>query len=248
MEAARRAGVGCGSGKRTGRCSSFGGRFWPNSTIEVRSAGMSASETGVLPPRKRGLRSRQNQARQGNKVDGFGRWPRYSAGSTPGLGVPVGDLAPRSDTRHGPGPACASSGSAAVAARASDPRSRLRQQPAAPMAERVGHRAHHSDPTSSAPRYAPGWKKAASLPPALDRRAYICLVGLVPKAAGPAGTSALHLRRLLSPRLRDAHAAPGFEMSSRREACRAAWRLRPTTRSRRPPPVPEPTGVRWPSP
>ena len=48
---------------------------------------------GSFAPAKKGQKSRQNQARQGNKVDGGGRWRGYSAGSTLGLGIAVGSEA-----------------------------------------------------------------------------------------------------------------------------------------------------------
>ena len=50
---------------------------------------------GSFAPAKRGLRRRSHQARQGDEVDGTGRWPRYSSGSTPGV-----CLAPRVHPRR----------------------------------------------------------------------------------------------------------------------------------------------------
>src|SRR5207247_9201316 len=97
----------------------------------TRCTGTSASGTGASPPQKRGRRSRQDQEGQGNQVDASGRWPGYSAGSTPGLGQSERGQAPREDDRRGPGKAGASTGAAAVEAGPVGAGSRLRQQRAA---------------------------------------------------------------------------------------------------------------------
>jgi transposase len=71
---------------------------------------------GSFAPAKGRRRSRQDQERQGHKVDASGRWRGYSAGSTPGLGQSERDEAPRNDDRRRPGEACASAAAAAVEA------------------------------------------------------------------------------------------------------------------------------------
>jgi len=61
------------------------------------SGGTNASLTAASPRRKKGRQNRPNQAREGHKVDGTGRWRGYSAGSIPGRGVPGGSEAGRPD-------------------------------------------------------------------------------------------------------------------------------------------------------
>src|SRR5574341_2536068 len=95
------------------------------------SAGMSASRMAASPPRKRGRQSRQDEARKGYEVDGFGRWRGYSAGSTPGRGVPGGGPAPRDDARNRRRRTDTSTGTTATLSRTPGDGPRVRQQPAA---------------------------------------------------------------------------------------------------------------------
>ena len=50
------------------------------------SGGTNASSTAASPRRKRGRQNRPNEAWEGHKVDGTGRWRGYSAGSILGRG------------------------------------------------------------------------------------------------------------------------------------------------------------------
>lgn len=75
---------------------------------------------GSFAPAKRGARGWETQAGQGHEVDGGGRWRRYSAGSTPGLGVAARGHAPRTHARHDRGPARAHAGTPAPASRSAD--------------------------------------------------------------------------------------------------------------------------------
>lgn len=81
-------GVVCASGKPRESYSRCGGPSWPRSMTDSNSAGTNASWMGASRQRKRGYQSRTDQARQGHKVNGIGRWCGYSAGSIPGVGVP----------------------------------------------------------------------------------------------------------------------------------------------------------------
>src|SRR5437867_6833591 len=108
-----------------------------------RCAGTSASATGASPPRKKGRRSRQDQAREGYEVDAFGRWRGYSAGSTLGLGQSERDQTPRADARRGPGEPYASTGTAAVETGSAGAGPRLRQQRPAGEAGRARDRTDH---------------------------------------------------------------------------------------------------------
>src|SRR6267143_7288301 len=75
-----------------------------SSTTGRNSAGTSASSTAASPRRKKGRQNRPHQPRQGNEVDGTGRWRGYSAGSIPGRGVPGGGHAPRENARESADP------------------------------------------------------------------------------------------------------------------------------------------------
>jgi hypothetical protein len=101
MAAPAPVGDGSSGGKKQAYGSSSGGASWPNSTTRRRFGGMSALPMAASSPRKRGAQGRHDQAREGDKVDGFGRWRGYSAGSILGRGVPGGSHAPRDNARHG---------------------------------------------------------------------------------------------------------------------------------------------------
>src|SRR2546426_6148721 len=146
--------------------------------------GTSASRMAASPPRKRGAQGREDEARQRYEVDASGRWRGYSAGSTPGLGVPGGGHAPREDPRHRRRDTDASTGSAAVLPGSSDRRSGLRQQSLAALAEDPRHRADHSGAEQQPPGDASGWQKTATLWPPLDHRADVRLDRMVSAALG----------------------------------------------------------------
>jgi hypothetical protein len=134
MEARVRSGAGSGNGKPAEYCWICGGLFWPTSMMRRRSAGMSVLATGALPRQKRGPCRRQDQARKGHKVAGFGRWPGYSArgrgagsaGSIPGLGLPVGSDPVGEDRGYYLGPACPPARAATEATRPIGPGPGLR--------------------------------------------------------------------------------------------------------------------------
>lgn len=75
---------------------------------------------GSVAPAKKGAQSRTDQARQGHKVEGLGRWRGSSAGNIPGVGVPGGSPAPRSDPRHRRGDPPAPARASPQAARPAD--------------------------------------------------------------------------------------------------------------------------------
>ncbi len=75
-----------------------------------------AAESEKLLPRKKGLRSRKNQAGQGDEVDGGGRRPRSSFGRVPSLCIPGGSPARGNDARDDPGRAASSPRPAAAEA------------------------------------------------------------------------------------------------------------------------------------
>jgi len=81
--------------------------------------------TGVLLRRKKGLRSRKNQAGQGDEVDGGGRRPRSSSGKLPSLCIPGGSQARGDDAGDDPGRAASSRGSTSAEAGAGNRRQSL---------------------------------------------------------------------------------------------------------------------------
>src|SRR5580700_6752994 len=75
---------------------------------------------GSFAPAKKGLRSRKNQAGQGDEVDGGGRRPRCSSGKLPSLCIPGGSQTRGNDARDDPGRTASSRGTSATEARAGD--------------------------------------------------------------------------------------------------------------------------------
>jgi len=128
------------------------------------------------PPRNRGARSRQNEARKGHKVYGSGRWRGYSAGSTRGLGVSGGGDARRADASERLRAANAQVRSATTESGTIDCGSRLRQQPASRGLGQAGHRADHPRSFESSQGQSPGRPRAPEIPTSLDRGADVRLV------------------------------------------------------------------------
>src|SRR5207245_1840952 len=84
--------------------------------------------TAVSLRRKKGLRSRKNQAGQGDEVDGGGRRPRSSSGKLPSLCIPGGSQTRGDDARDDPSRTEPSLGPSAAKADARDCRQSLRQR------------------------------------------------------------------------------------------------------------------------
>jgi len=82
--------------------------------------------TAVSLPRKRGCRYRQDQAGQGYKVDGGGRWQGCSFGKSPGIGVPSGSQTGGNDAGFDPRPEPPWAGPSASKAAKSNCRQSLR--------------------------------------------------------------------------------------------------------------------------
>src|SRR6266571_5324632 len=153
----------------------------------------------ALLRRKKGLCRRQNQAGQGDEVDGTGRRSRSSAGSSAGKchsarSYTCGGHARRSFGSAAPRPSAAKAGTG-------DCRHRLRFGPAAPTTEKTRHRVDRAVPGEQSASALRRWAHIATLPAALDRRTNQLLAGPVPTIAGPSRASALHLSRFLLPRL-----------------------------------------------
>ncbi len=84
------AGGACANGKKMRCGSKSGGNSSVTWTSGASWIGANRFWTPVSLRLKKGLRSWQNQARQGHKVDGGGRRPRCSSGKPTGLGQPGG--------------------------------------------------------------------------------------------------------------------------------------------------------------
>jgi len=149
---------------------------------EVCCGGTRLFSTAVLLRRKKGLCRRQNQAGQGDEVDGTGRRSRSSAGSSVGKCLSARSYACGS---HAP----ASLGSAtqrASAAKAgtSDCGYSLRFGPVARALAETWHRVDRAVPGESQDPAVRRWTQTAPLQAALDRRTHQLLAGPVPTIAG----------------------------------------------------------------
>src|SRR5580658_8390097 len=102
------------------------------------SIGKKPSPTAPSPRQKKGRQRRKNQTRQGYKVDGGGKRPRCSSGSSTGLGIPARNDTDRIDVaaRVGAPP----SRPAAQKSPAVDLRSRRRLRSSAKAFEAAWHR------------------------------------------------------------------------------------------------------------
>src|SRR5208283_3767951 len=149
----------------------------------------------ALLRRKKGLCRRQNQAGQGDEVDGTGRRSRSSAGSSVGKchsarSYTCGGHARRSFGSAAPRPPAAKAGTG-------DCRHRLRFRSAARTTEETRHRVDRAVPGEQSAPALRRWAQIAPLQAALDRRTHQLLAGPVPPIAGASSASALHLPRLL---------------------------------------------------
>ena len=94
IPAPRPVGDACASGKNKRCGSKCGGSSCPNWTSAANWTGVKVFWMAVSLRQKKGLRRRQNQARQRHEVDGGGRRRGYSFGKPTGLGQPGGSNVP----------------------------------------------------------------------------------------------------------------------------------------------------------
>src|SRR5271170_3904249 len=156
---------------------------------------------GVLLPRKKGLRSRKNQAGQGDEVDGGGRRPRSSSGKLPSLCIPGGSQTRGNDPSDDPGRAAASRGPSAAEAAAGDCRQSLRQRSVAEAFAAARDRTDLPAQKESRPACHAGWSRTAALQKALDRGTDQRLARELPALGRALRPLARNLRRVLSHRL-----------------------------------------------
>src|SRR6266436_6709554 len=159
------------------------------------------SWTGALLPRKKGLRSRKNQAGQGDEVDGGGRRPRYSFGRVPSLCIPGGSPARGNDARDDPRRSVSSCRASSAETDAGDRRQSLRQRS---VARAAGTARNRTDRAASLQPQETGdarWPSAAAVPASLDRRTHQRLARKLPPLGGALRPLAHDISRVLSYRL-----------------------------------------------
>ncbi len=134
-------------------------------------------------PPKRGLCCRKNQAREGDKVDGTGRWPGHSFGSATGECFPGGSHARRNDDCSSPRPELGT-GPSAAETETDNCRPCLRLEPAAGPAPEAWYRVVGAASAQPAALVETGRKKATSLQEKMESRAHICLAAKLPSPSG----------------------------------------------------------------
>ena len=178
------AGGGSGSGKRKTSGSKPGSSCWPPSTTASCCNGRKPSWTAASWLPKRGRCRGKNQAREGDKVDGTGRWPGHTARSATHECFAGRGHACRVDAGAGESSRLGAR-STATETPAHHRRSRLRLQPAARPIAPARHRVVGPPPPESPIVVASGWSQTSALPPKMENQAYLCLVAEFP----PAGNS-----------------------------------------------------------
>src|SRR5271165_6555358 len=142
----------------------------------------------ALLPRKKGLCGRENQAGQGDEVDGTGRRSRSSVGSSVGKCLSARSYACGSHARRSPGSPCQRP--SATKTGTGDRRYRLRFRSLAPAIEETRHRVDRALPGEQSTPALRRWAQIAPLQAALDRRR------VQPRAHQPVGESPTEAKRL----------------------------------------------------
>src|ERR1039458_470465 len=123
---------------------------------------------------KKGRCCRKNQAREGDKVDGTGRWPGHSFGSATGERFTGGSHARRIDDCSGPSPVLGT-GSSAAETETDNCRPCLRLEPAAGPATEAWNRVVGAASAKPAALVETGRTKATSLQEKMESRAHVCV-------------------------------------------------------------------------
>src|SRR5579862_5856418 len=187
------AGGGCEGGKNGVYGWIFGGRSCANSMSAESWTGARAFWTEVLLPLKKGLRSRKNQTRKGNEVDGGGRRLGYSSGKSACQRKPGRSDAGRIDLEPHQG--------APQKTLARRRRPRLRQRSAAGTFAREGY---SSDRSASQRTHQASLQRrslAAPLPQTLEGRTHLRMTGQLPPPGRPLRLPLADVPSLLSSRL-----------------------------------------------
>src|ERR1035438_619584 len=128
---------------------------------------------------KKGRCCGKNQAREGDKVDGTGRWPGHSFGSATGECFTGRSHARRSHGGSGPRPVLGT-GSSAAETETDNCRSGLRLEPAAGPATEAWHRVVGAASAKPAALVEAGRKEATSIQETMESRTHICLAAKLP--------------------------------------------------------------------
>ena len=159
-----------------------GAHCWGRWMKKVCCGGTRPSWMAVLLRRKKGLCRRENQAGQGDEVDGTGRRSRSSVGSSVGKCLSARSYACGS---HAPGSlGSATQRPSAAKAGTGDCRHRLRFGPAAPTTAETRHRVDRALPGEQSASALRRWAQIATLQAALDRRTNQLLAWSIPAIAG----------------------------------------------------------------
>ena len=176
-----RAGAVWHAGKNKASGSMCGGLFFLNWMPVAPWIGKKVFWTPVSLQPKRGRVRRQNQARQGHKVDGGGRRLGCSSGKPTGFGQPGGSDA---DRKHAAEHLCAATTRpAAQSPLAGHCRSGLRQRPLALALAPTRHSADCPAPQEPEKTLAQRRSGTAALSQTLEDRAHLCLAGKFPTPA-----------------------------------------------------------------
>jgi hypothetical protein len=178
------AGGACETGPQAVCCWVCGAAFLPNWMTSSDSAGMNVSRMAALPRPKKGALRGQDQAREGHKMDGLGRWRGYSAGSTLGLGESVGSEAVGADAGDGGDWRIQATATSAWLSPAIDIGSRLRQQSVASGAERAWDRADHPGAREQSSGDAPRRAQAAAVSASVEGGTDDCVAGPLSSVGG----------------------------------------------------------------
>lgn len=180
------AGDGSTIGKTKASGSTSGARSLANWTSRDDSTGKKPSPTAVLPRQKKGLVHRKDQTRKGYEVDGGGKRPRSSSGSSTCLGVPTRGDADRIDAAAGEGAAKARP--TAEQPQTADLRQGRRFRSAAQAAEATRHRFDLSAQVEPKKAADTGWTKTATVQATLEDGTKHRLGGQLQETGGPLRT------------------------------------------------------------
>src|SRR6516162_8578048 len=197
-QVAQRVGDDFANGKKRTCGWICGARSSPSSTIEASSIGARPSWTGASLLQKRGRVRRQDQARQGNKVDGGGRRQGCSSGKPTCLGIARGGQARGVDARRDRD---------RRPRKTTDPRSRIRQRQSACSLLGAWNRDDLSASTRANAHEAARWSTTPPIPQALDHGARVRLARQLPQTRRPLRPRHRVVQGLLSRRLRLYHVA-----------------------------------------
>src|SRR5579863_7026322 len=193
----------------------------------------------VLLRRKKGLRSRKNQAGQGDEVDGGGRRRGYSSGRPPLFCIPGGSQTRGDDACGDPRRTESSRGPTEAETGAGDCRQSLRQRSAAKAVAAARNRTDLPAQEESRSSGNAGWSRVTAVSTPLDRRTHYRLAGKLPPFSHPLRPFTPNLQGVLSYRLLHDRLKEGCAIASSLICCR--WVPNTDSHSHHPRPARTPT-------